>query len=126
MTQTESVSNAQAIAANELKVENEKLRNTIAAHEAALEQSESSRDEYRAECIEKDNRVCTFEVTNQQLHDLLAAVERQLEEVESVYDLLKKSVIKSAVKDDYMDKNLRSLRSLIEIAQSHNHSSIKA
>lgn len=117
--QTE-VRNAQAIAANELKAENKRLRNTVAAHESALEQLETSRDEYQDKYLAEEGRVSDLEVSGQQLQDLLLAVEWQLEEVEGVYNTIKEKVLKSTVKDDYMDNNLRQLRSLIEIAQSHN------
>lgn len=117
--QTE-VNNTQAIAANELKAENERLRETVAAHESALEQLETSRDKYKDKYLAEEGRVSDLKVSGQQLHDLLLATELQLEEVEGVYNLIKTEVIKSAVKDDYMDNNLRQLRSLIEIAQSHN------
>lgn len=89
-----------------------------------IENTQISNENVEKDYHQMDKRIVDLEVNKQQLHDLLIAIESQLEEVESFYAIVKKEVIKNEGENDFIDINIRQLRSLIEIAQSHNRSII--
>lgn len=89
-----------------------------------LENTQISNENVEKDYHQMDKRIVDLEVNKQQLHDLLIAIESQLEEVESFYAIVKKEVIKNEGENDFIDINIRQLRSLIEIAQNHNRSII--
>lgn len=81
--------------------------------------NENRQVDYQARYLEADNRVNDLEINKQQLHHLLIHVEEQLEEVEGIYQMVKE-YSKRPNTNDYMNKALAELRSLIEVSQDHN------
>lgn len=115
MSESHEVNNTHAIAANDLKIENLKLRNTMNAYEKSMYELEASREEYQEKYFDENNKVADLEVNQQQLHDLLLVVEGQIEEIEDIYKLLQKTVTGTS-SNDILSSNISQLRSLVEIA----------
>lgn len=107
---------------NEVKVQSEAKVNLIKEYEKLAD----SRDKYQEQLMAADGRATDMEINAQQLKALLIAIDWQLGEVEGIYNIIKTEVIKSGVKEDRMEKNLKHLRSLIEIARDHNGNNIEA